>query len=69
MKIENNIQLDSYHKFLAPAKLNLFLKIINKRSDGYHNIQSVFHLIDLCDEIYLKVREDKKILFKTVYAL
>ena len=25
---------------LSPAKLNLFLKIINKRNDGYHNLRS-----------------------------
>ena len=33
------------------AKINLFLKIINKRSDGFHNIRSGVTLIDLCDEI------------------
>ncbi len=38
----------------APAKLNLFLHIIGRRSDGYHLLQSVFQLIDWCDEIHLK---------------
>ena len=33
----------------SPAKLNLFLHIIGKRADGYHNLQSVFQLIDLYD--------------------
>ncbi|WP_026469870.1 4-(cytidine 5'-diphospho)-2-C-methyl-D-erythritol kinase [Alkanindiges illinoisensis] len=33
----------------SPAKLNLFLHITGKRSDGYHNLQSVFQLIDLYD--------------------
>ena len=51
-----------YAKFSAPAKLNLFLKIINKRKDGYHNLQSIFQLIDLKDDIYIKIRyKDKKI--------
>ena len=51
-----------YTKFSAPAKLNLFLKIINKRKDGYHNLQSIFQLIDLKDDIYIKIRyKDKKI--------
>ena len=38
---------------VSPAKLNLFLKVINKRPDGYHNIQTLFERIDLCDEIRL----------------
>ena len=51
-----------YSKFSAPAKLNLFLKIINKRSDGYHNLQSIFQLIDLQDEVFIKIRyEDTQI--------
>lgn len=33
----------------SPAKLNLFLHITSKRADGYHNLQSVFQLIDLYD--------------------
>lgn len=33
----------------APAKLNLFLHVIGRRSDGYHLLQSVFRLIDCCD--------------------
>ncbi len=61
--ISNQELLNSgYAKFLAPAKLNLFLKVINKRKDGYHNIQSVFQLIDLQDEVFIKIRyEDTKI--------
>ena len=38
-------------KELSPAKLNLFLKIISKREDGYHNLRSGITLINLCDEI------------------
>lgn len=38
-------------KVFAPAKLNLFLKIINKRKDGYHNIRSGITLINLFDEV------------------
>ncbi len=36
------------------AKINLFLKIINRRSDGYHNIRTGITLIDLYDEISVK---------------
>lgn len=33
----------------APAKLNLMLKITGRRDDGYHLLQTVFQIIDLCD--------------------
>ena len=36
---------------LSPAKLNLFLKIISKRKDGYHNLRSGVTLINLYDEV------------------
>ena len=39
----------------SPAKLNLFLHIVGRRSDGYHLLQSVFQLIDWCDTIHLKL--------------
>ncbi|MGI9286064.1 MAG: 4-(cytidine 5'-diphospho)-2-C-methyl-D-erythritol kinase [Pseudomonadales bacterium] len=35
----------------APAKLNLFLHIIGRRADGYHELQTVFQFVDLCDEL------------------
>ena len=38
----------------SPAKLNLFLHIVGRRSDGYHLLQSAFQLIDWCDTITLK---------------
>lgn len=37
----------------SPAKLNLFLHITSQRADGYHNLQSVFQLIDLCDVMHI----------------
>ncbi len=36
------------------AKLNLYLAVLNKRRDSYHNIRTVFERIDLCDKITLK---------------
>ncbi len=36
---------------LAPAKLNLTLKVLPKREDGFHNIESIFQKIRLCDEL------------------
>jgi 4-diphosphocytidyl-2-C-methyl-D-erythritol kinase len=45
----------------APAKLNLFLHVTGRRPDGYHELQTVFQLIDLCDTIGISVRDDGRI--------
>jgi len=50
----NELKGMGFREFLAPAKLNLFLHVVNKRTDGYHNIQSVFQLISLYDHIFIK---------------
>lgn len=39
---------------IAPAKINLTLDVKDKRPDGYHNIESIMHQIDLCDTVVLK---------------
>lgn len=41
----------------APAKINLYLNILGARSDGYHEIESVFHAISLCDNVSLEVSD------------
>ncbi|MEO5342333.1 MAG: 4-(cytidine 5'-diphospho)-2-C-methyl-D-erythritol kinase [Gammaproteobacteria bacterium SHHR-1] len=35
----------------APAKLNLMLRVLGRREDGYHRLQTVFQFIDHCDEL------------------
>ena len=45
----------------APAKLNLMLHVVGRRPDGYHELQTVFQLIDLCDRIEITVRTDGSI--------
>lgn len=39
----------------APAKLNLCLHVVGRRADGYHELQTVFQLIDLCDLLAFEV--------------
>ncbi|HAZ10723.1 MAG TPA: 4-(cytidine 5'-diphospho)-2-C-methyl-D-erythritol kinase [Candidatus Omnitrophica bacterium] len=41
-------------KVFAPAKLNLYLDVLGKRPDGFHNIETIFEKIDLKDEIIIK---------------
>jgi 4-diphosphocytidyl-2-C-methyl-D-erythritol kinase len=36
------------------AKLNLFLRVVGRRPDGYHEIESIFHGVDLADDIEIK---------------
>jgi len=45
----------------APAKLNLMLHIVGRNQAGYHELQTVFQLIDLCDRIEITVRTDGSI--------
>ena len=44
--------------FPAPAKLNLFLHVIGRRPDGYHELQTVFRFIDAADRLSVTVRDD-----------
>ena len=45
----------------SPAKLNLFLHIVGRRDNGYHELQSIFQLIDLYDWISFETIEEDQI--------
>lgn len=45
----------------CPAKLNLFLRITGRRADGYHNLQTVFQLLDVGDTLVLSPRQDEQL--------
>jgi len=45
-------------QFLAPAKLNLFLHITGRRKDGYHELQTVFQLLNFGDRMAFEVSND-----------
>ncbi|NVK75528.1 MAG: 4-(cytidine 5'-diphospho)-2-C-methyl-D-erythritol kinase [Oceanospirillaceae bacterium] len=51
----SNMQLPS------PAKLNLFLHITGQREDGYHELQTLFQFIDLCDTLDFTVTHDNRV--------
>jgi 4-diphosphocytidyl-2-C-methyl-D-erythritol kinase len=51
----------------APAKLNLFLHIVGRRSDGYHNLQTLFQILDYGDELNLSLRSDGQIRLLTAF--
>lgn len=58
---ENRNLLSAWQqKWPAPAKLNLMLRIVGRREDGYHLLQTVFQFIDLCDWLtFHPVAEDR----------
>ena len=45
----------------APAKLNLFLRIVGRRPDGYHLLQTVFRILDWGDTISIRLRDDGRL--------
>ncbi len=53
---------DGWSLWPAPAKLNLFLRIVGRREDGYHLLQTVFQLLDWGDTVALRPRADGRIL-------
>jgi 4-diphosphocytidyl-2-C-methyl-D-erythritol kinase len=45
----------------APAKLNLFLHVTGRRTDGYHSLQTAFQILDYCDELQITPRNDSQL--------
>tara|TARA_B100000575_G_C23113080_1_gene643170 strand:- start:243 stop:1079 length:837 start_codon:yes stop_codon:yes gene_type:complete len=52
----------------SPAKINLFLKIINKRKDGFHNIRTGATFINLYDEIIVKPNDRFEVIYSGNFA-
>ena len=52
----------------SPAKINLFLKILNRRKDNYHNIRTGITSINLCDEIEVKPSNQFNVEYKGSFA-
>src|SRR5438552_303158 len=49
---------NDWSEWPAPAKLNLFLHVVGRRADGYHELETVFQLLDFGDSVRLAVRDD-----------
>ena len=49
---------------LAPAKLNLFLEVLGRRDDGYHDIESLMVTVDLCDTLTFEAAPAGRIEFR-----
>lgn len=45
-------------RVLAPAKINIGLRVLPPRSDGFHNIESIFQSVPLCDILHVEVAEE-----------
>ena len=45
----------------AHAKINLYLDVVGKRADGYHNLETIFHSIGLHDDVIIRKRDTKGI--------
>ncbi|MCK4905641.1 4-(cytidine 5'-diphospho)-2-C-methyl-D-erythritol kinase [bacterium] len=56
-------------KVISSAKVNLFLEVIGKRPDGYHNIETIFQEIDLHDEILIRKKAEQGIDIKVSPSL
>jgi len=54
-KTENSLSLKT------PAKVNLFLEVLNKRSDGFHNINSLFQAVSLYDDLTFELADNPDI--------
>lgn len=52
---------------LSPAKLNLYLKVLSKRPDGYHNIVTLFERVNLFDTIQFSLNRTKDIRISCSY--
>ena len=51
-------------RYPAPAKLNLFLHVIGRRTDGYHLLQTLFRFVDHSDYLSFSMREDDQVILR-----
>ncbi len=49
-----NFSMFSEFRVFAPAKINIGLRVLPKREDGFHNLESIFQTVDLADELIVR---------------
>lgn len=52
---------DGWSVWPAPAKINLFLHVLGRRADGYHNIHTLYQLLDWSDQVRVRLRSDAQV--------
>ena len=58
MRRASEVPLTHEFPWPAPAKINLFLHVVGRRDDGYHDIQTVFQFLDHGDTLFFRPRGD-----------
>jgi 4-diphosphocytidyl-2-C-methyl-D-erythritol kinase len=53
--------LINHLKIESPAKINLFLQVVGRRSDGYHELASLFQVVSLCDTLYFTLEDQDRL--------
>ncbi|HOJ30777.1 MAG TPA: 4-(cytidine 5'-diphospho)-2-C-methyl-D-erythritol kinase [bacterium] len=56
-------------RILAPAKINLFLEVTGKRTDGYHNLCSLVEKVNLTDEVEICLDEKHRVEFSGIWQI
>jgi len=57
------------HVSLSPAKVNLLLKVVSKRPDGYHNLVSIVDLVSLHDRMHIRILPEGGVVVKDTAGL
>ncbi|MBI5588343.1 MAG: 4-(cytidine 5'-diphospho)-2-C-methyl-D-erythritol kinase [Deltaproteobacteria bacterium] len=65
---KNTPSAEKRQVFLSPAKVNLFLKVLSKRPDGYHEIRSLMQPVSLYDEVTIEVVQGDGIFVSSDHA-
>jgi 4-diphosphocytidyl-2-C-methyl-D-erythritol kinase len=59
--IEDSAKAEAWSHWSAPAKINLFLHVTGRRADGYHELETLFRIVDWCDRIAIAPTGDGRI--------
>ena len=54
--------MNQHHLIKTGCKINLGLNVVERRSDGYHNLQTIFYPVPLYDELTIRESEDEDVL-------